>query len=152
GKMSWETPLKLKKDFYSLPSGKMQEEEPGTVHNLKEYALPMIAISDNTATDHLVHLLGREAIEARIKQLRLQKSYSWNRPFLTTLELFRIRAAFKEATYARYDNSTRNNRLKMLESLPKSEDLRKNLADWNSPRGVMQIEWYSTPQEICQLL
>jgi beta-lactamase class A len=152
GKMSWETPMKLNKDFYSLPGGRMQEETPGTVHTLKEYALPMIAISDNTATDHLVQLLGREAIEARIKQLNLKKSYSWNRPFLTTLDLFRVRAAFKDASYERYNNAKRSDRLKMLEALPKSDDLAKNLADWSSPRGIMQLEWYSTPQEICQLL
>ena len=48
----------------SLPSGITQDWAPGTPASLEQLATLMISISDNTATDALMGLIGRERLEA----------------------------------------------------------------------------------------
>ena len=51
----------IRDELDSLPSGTTQDEPPGTGLPVRELALRMIAMSDNTATDHLIDLVGRDA-------------------------------------------------------------------------------------------
>src|SRR3546814_11025722 len=50
----------------------------------------MISVSDNGATDTLIHLLGRDAIEARMRAAG-HSDPSRNIPFLTTVEAFALK-------------------------------------------------------------
>jgi len=84
-KLSWENELKISNSLKSLPSGVFQTKEEGEEFSLYEYALKMISISDNTATDHLIDKLGRTSVERQIKKRGLKLSYGWNRPFLSTI-------------------------------------------------------------------
>ena len=62
GKTDWDRVLRLGDGHRSLPSGRLQdfpEEAPVTLHTA---ALLMIAESDNTATDLLLDLLGRDTV------------------------------------------------------------------------------------------
>ncbi|WP_353474020.1 serine hydrolase [Salipiger sp. H15] len=62
GRTDWDRVLRLGEAQRSLPSGRLQDfpdEAPVTLHTA---ALLMIAESDNTATDLLLDLLGREAV------------------------------------------------------------------------------------------
>ena len=62
GQHSWTETLSIQDELRSLPSGTMQNDPVGTAWELAHYARQMISISDNTATDHLMHLLGEDAI------------------------------------------------------------------------------------------
>ncbi|WP_226626868.1 serine hydrolase [Alloyangia pacifica] len=67
GKTDWDRVLRLGDVHRSLPSGRLQdfpEESPITLHTA---ALLMIAESDNTATDLLLDLLGRDVVAEELE-------------------------------------------------------------------------------------
>jgi Beta-lactamase enzyme family/ORF 12 gene product N-terminal len=87
GKVSWERPLTVNAQLKSLPSGVLQNEPDGTQISVLDAATKMIAISDNTATDMLINLVGRSAVEAALTETGMANP-ALNRPFLTTRETF----------------------------------------------------------------
>ena len=75
---SSEDIMRLRADLQGPPHSEMAGWPVGSPVTLHTLALKMISISDNTATDHLLHLLGRETIEkqmdamiARTRDLRV---------------------------------------------------------------------------------
>src|SRR5262245_23978173 len=56
----FENIMRLKPEWVGPPSSEMGGWPMGSPVTLHTLALKMISISDNTATDHLLHLLGRE--------------------------------------------------------------------------------------------
>jgi hypothetical protein len=91
GRASWDEPLEIRDEWKSLPSGTLQNHPAGTVFPLSEFAALMISISDNTATDHLIHRLGRDAVERQLSRFGHARPEA-NVPFLTTKAFFRIKA------------------------------------------------------------
>ena len=79
GQHRWEEILRLQDAHRSLPSGRLQDWPTGTPLTLQSLATMMISESDNTATDHLLALVGRDEVEALTQH---------NRPFLSTREAF----------------------------------------------------------------
>jgi beta-lactamase class A len=69
---SWDEQLAIHQQWKSLPSGVLQNEPPGTELTLRQYADYMISISDNTAADHLIHFLGRGAVQAQLFRFGMQ--------------------------------------------------------------------------------
>jgi hypothetical protein len=74
----------------SLPSGMLQDWPEGAPLTLHSLAALMISQSDNSASDTLLHLLGREKVEALLPALGLRNPAA-NRPFLSTLEAFALK-------------------------------------------------------------
>ncbi|MFI7610948.1 serine hydrolase [Nonomuraea terrae] len=91
GRLSWNEQLAIRDDYKSLPSGTLQNRPAGTMLPLSEDADHMISISDNTATDHLIHRLGRDAVQ---RQLSLfgHRQPDANVPILTTKAFFQLKA------------------------------------------------------------
>jgi beta-lactamase class A len=87
GKVRWDQPLTVTAKLKSLPSGLLQNEPDGTQISVLDAASKMITISDNTATDMLINLLGRSAIEAALSPTGMSNP-ELDRPFLTTRESF----------------------------------------------------------------
>ncbi len=85
----------IDENLKSLPSGEMQNLAAGTKVKLRVAATQMIKISDNTAADHLLSLVGRENVEAHLGEY-FNSAPERNRPFLSTLELFSIKGAGAE--------------------------------------------------------
>lgn len=81
-KAKWSDVIKLADPHISLPSGILQDMPVGAPLTLHTLASLMIARSDNTATDMLMHHLGRQQIEA-VTALE---------PMLTTREMFQLKA------------------------------------------------------------
>lgn len=147
GALDWQQPLALDARWYSLPSGTMQDEAPGTLFPLQEFAQRMIAISDNTATDHLVALLGRERVEAAIASAGHQE-IARTLPLLTTGDLFRLRLSPEHsARYAVADVATRRQMLVELGELP----LPALTGIWPAPRDTATIEWFASANDLCRL-
>ena len=63
----------------------LQYAASGTKVSVEETATKMISISDNTAADMLIGLLGRDRVEAQVRQWAANASA--NEPFLTTREM-----------------------------------------------------------------
>ena len=62
-KRAWTDVVTLRPEVRSLPSGILRDWPDGSPLTLYALAALMISKSDNTATDALIGLLGRDAIE-----------------------------------------------------------------------------------------
>ncbi|MBX6341167.1 MAG: serine hydrolase, partial [Thermomicrobiaceae bacterium] len=63
-------------DRHRVPgSGVLQDLDAGPSLTVKDYATLMIVVSDNSATDIVYHLLGREAIAAAVRDLGMARTY-----------------------------------------------------------------------------
>lgn len=124
----------------SLPSGAYADWPIGTPITLATYAAQMISVSDNTAADALIRILGRSAIE------RLGAE---SRPFLTTREMFQLKSR-GAALRSEYRNATEQQRANILQRLdaqprPSLEGLDLNPAD-------LDIEWFFSTRALCALM
>ncbi|MCW5714271.1 MAG: serine hydrolase [Bauldia sp.] len=124
----------------SLPTGILQDWRPGTAVTVATLANLMVSMSDNTATDGLIALVGREAVEAFSER---------NRPFPTTGELFRLKATGNEGMLERWragDETARREILAELaaQPLPAVGAL--------SPVLTPDVEWIFDSFELCALL
>jgi beta-lactamase class A len=150
GERKWSDVVELKNA--SLPSGMMQNWEAGAPVTLHTLASMMISISDNTATDSLLMSLGRERVE---KMLTVAGNSNPNLsvPFMTTLELFKIKGGGKQKfaeTYAAKDTGARRAML-----AKEINDFKKEEIDLNflkSPFFVSQIEWFASTDDLARLM
>lgn len=149
GDIGWNDPVSLTEANYSLPSGITQTEEPGAERTVRMLASRMIEISDNTATDHLIALVGRSAVEA-IQSEMGHGEPSLNVPFLTTRELFQMKLGDGDALaeYIDVDTAARRQILDGLAGGP-LPDL-SDAADWTEPIAVLSVEWFASPLDLCE--
>ena len=150
GALSWDDQLAISADLVSLPSGTLQVEEPGLEIDLRTYAAKMIALSDNTATDHLIHLLGREKVEARFAATG-HSTPERNMPLLLTRELFYLKLAASEDELADYVAADSAGRRVILDAM--TVDL--ELADPNRlaiPTAIDSVEWFASAADLCGVM
>ena len=119
---------------------------PVTVHTL---ALKMISQSDNTATDHLVHLLGRQSVEATQKVFGV-KAPSRNVPFLTTADMFRLKS--DPALLRKYVAANTSLRRAMLAKEVSSKPLDVSSIDLTKPTAVSTVEWFASTADLCRVM
>lgn len=122
----------------SLPTGILQTWPAETPVTIATLANLMISQSDNTATDALVHLVGREVVEAITAR---------NTPFPTTAELFKLMARETAALTAEWREGTEAERRALLARLA---DLPLPAA--SALTSAAGVEWYMTASELCALL
>lgn len=148
GKRSWDDVVTL--NTRSFPSGMMQDwpdNAPVTLHTL---ASLMISISDNTATDQLIRLLGRDTV----LQVMIDSGHSqpaFNNPFLTTRELFLLKGgdAGLAPAYSAGDAETRLTILAGLESNPASLE-QINAVFAGGPVNI-DVEWFASAADLMGL-
>ncbi|GAA3297023.1 serine hydrolase [Dactylosporangium vinaceum] len=145
GRLRWDTKLALNPAWKSLPSGVLQDQPDGAVYTLEQYADYMISISDNTATDHLIHQVGRTAVQ---RQFRRFGNDAPNLPVLTTRELFALKSWHYPAVataYASLPPALRAITLPLLGQVP-----RTGLGAWTQPEMIDQLEWFGSPMDMCE--
>jgi hypothetical protein len=149
GRISWDQTLTVQDAVRSLGNGQgsLEFAPTGTVVPVREVATKMISISDNTAADMLIGLLGRTEVEAQAR--RWTAKTSANEPFLTTREMFLLH--YVAGLGDRYLATPRGQRDAFLatsvDPLPLSAIASGLSAD---PRYVEQIEWFASPDDICR--
>ena len=133
--------VELQPSWKSLPTGILQDWPEGSRLTLETVASLMISQSDNTATDSLINVVGREAIEAIAPR---------NRPFLTTREFFLLKSDSNQELLQRYRRGNEAQRraiLKELEQLPPPD-----INALASTPKALDVEWFFTTQELCNLI
>lgn len=151
GKRKWSDVVPL--TARSLPSGVMQDWPRGTPVTLATLATQMIAISDNTATDMLMQVLGREAIAARVRATG-HSAPGRMLPMLTTLEAFSLKlgpAARREA----YTSASDAGQAAMLARIDPELSVDKlDLAQLAPGRiwHIDTIEWFASPSDIAGVM
>ena len=139
GLRQWDEVVALDPAWKSLPTGILQTWPDGAPLTLHTLAALMISQSDNTATDALIHLVGREAVEAYSPR---------NKPFLTTREAFVLKE--NEALLAQYRQAGERGRRALLGRLA-SEPLPSTEIFATGPRAL-DVEWFMTATELCTLM
>lgn len=139
GRRSWGDAVTLRREWKSLPSGTLHTAPDGTEVTLLRLAELMISISDNTATDALIHTLGRGTVEA-LAPVR-------NRPFLTTREAFVLKAPENRDLLVRYrreDEAGRRDVLRETAHRPLP-----SVGLFYSGPIALDAEWFYTARELC---
>ena len=90
GNIGWDTLVPIRDDLRSDPSGEVYGYPTGQRVTVSQIAELMISISDNTATDHLIELIGRDAISDVIRELAPDGA-SRTLPLLSTADMARLK-------------------------------------------------------------
>ena len=151
GKVRWNQPLTVTAQLKSLPSGELQNEPDGTQISVQDTAAKMISISDNTAANMLINLLGRPAVEAALSTTGMADP-ALDQPFLTTRELFILKLDQWPALANRYTAANQAGRQALLASTIDPAPLPAVAAAqaWTAPRDINSLEWFASADDICR--
>jgi beta-lactamase class A len=151
GKVSWHQQLTITSQLKSLPSGELQNEPDGTRLSVQRVAAMMISISDNTAANMLMALLGRPAVEAAARSSGMADP-GRDVPFLTTRELFVLKLDDWPKLASRYLALDTAGRLALLAGTVGHVPLSAlNPSGWTAPRDINSLEWFASPADICRV-
>lgn len=149
GTVAWTDELTVTDDIKSLPSGKLQDAPAGTVVTVREAAEKMIAISDNTATDMIIGLVGRDAVERAVVDLG-HDDPALLRPFPSTREMFQLEWGDVPTLAERWssgDEVERRAVLAEVDALP----FALTVADVDLSGAAMWtsgLEWFASPADL----
>lgn len=143
GDIKWDDVVFLEDRQRSLPSGIMQDWLPGTPVTVKTLVTLMISMSDNTAADVLIDLLGRAEME---------KYAPLNKPFMKVKETFLLEHKNSGSLLRKYLKSGYEAKLKMLDKISSQKmpplDVYLETNDENR-RRVEGVGWLATTSELC---
>ena len=148
GRISWDQTLTVQDSVRSIGNGpgSLQYLANGTAVTVEQAATNMISISDNTAADMLIGLLGRDAVEA---QARRFTGSTANEPFLTTREMFLLH--YSLGLGQSYLATPRSQREAFLAASVDPLPLAAIASGFSTdPRFVDEIEWFASPDDICR--
>ena len=151
GKASWDQSLTITAQLKSLPSGELQTEPDGTRISVRETAAKMISISDNTAANMLINLVGRPAVEAALTTTGMADP-ARDRPFLNTRELFILKLDQWPTLAGHYAAANEAGRRALLATTIDRAPLPAVSAaeTWTTPRDINSLEWFASADDICR--
>lgn len=142
GKHAWGEAVRLRPEWKSLPSGILQTWPSDAQLTIYSLAALMISQSDNTAADTLAHLVGRASVEAY--------GEARNRPYLTTRELFILKAPANADLLARYRKGGVAERRAVVAATAKRP--LPSVAIFTGVPLAPDIEWFFATRELCALM
>lgn len=152
GELRWDDPVVIRDGLKSLPSGTFQDLDDGTTLTVQEFAQAMIAASDNTATDHLIDLVGRSRVEAA-QAVYGHEEPSLNVPMLTTREFFALKLALTDDERDAFITADGATRRALLDGdIADREVTLDDAIDWNAPRAIRQIEYFASSVDLCRAM
>lgn len=144
-----EDVMLLRKDLIGPPGSEMAAWPIGSPVTLHTLALKMISISDNTATDHLLYLLGRENVEAHLG-LMGHGEPSVNIPLLSTREMVLLRDKANGTPGKKYREMSVPERRQYLDEYCRGPvDYEK--VDFDAASYDL-AEWYASPMDMSHAL
>jgi beta-lactamase class A len=149
---SWNDVVMLEDKSISLPSGILQDWPVGSPVTLHSLAALMISRSDNTATDQLLRTLGREKIE-KMMFLANHSSPERNMPFLSTLEMFKLKGDGTGKLAEKFIAADAKRRRELLETEIAQFDKKKiNFSGVGKPRMIEKLEWFASAIDLAKVL
>lgn len=150
GEIAWDDTIVVRDELESVPSGTLQNREAGEEVSVREVAGSMISISDNTATDHLIDLLGRETIEAAMVDYG-NNTPELNTPLMDTRELTALKvgpASGLRIQWIEGDVESRRSILRQISGITPGD---LPIDDWTDPIDPHLVEWFASPEDMCSL-
>ncbi len=150
GERRWSDVVTL--DRRSSGSGTLQGWPLGSPVTLHTLAALMISISDNSATDMLLHTLGRENVEQMMERIGIAAA-ARNRPLLSTLELGLIKTGPDAAATAwRNADETERRRLLATDYAARGAS-RLDIARFTgNPLHIDSIEWFASATDLARTM
>ncbi|PZD75175.1 hypothetical protein C1752_00417 [Acaryochloris thomasi RCC1774] len=133
GTHNWDEVLYLSPQAKSLPSGILQAWPDQTPMTLQTLATLMISISDNTAADALIQLLGPATLQRE------------HEPLLTTRQAFTLKNPDNQALLATYRQS--EDHMDLLPEIDQAPLPGVELVD--TVPLAKDIEWFFSTRELC---
>ncbi|MEP2102193.1 MAG: serine hydrolase [Parasphingorhabdus sp.] len=151
GERRWSDVVPLNRK--SLPSGVLQDWPDGTPLTLQSLATMMISISDNSATDILIDVLGREKVEEMLRIIGHSQPDKIA-PMLTTLEMFALKMPTNNDLRERYVAASESEQKNILKTQRDRLGIKSvSIANFaNDPVHIDTIEWFASPADISNLL
>jgi hypothetical protein len=150
GERKWDDMVTI--DGSPLPGGTYTLIPKGIQFPLREIAGKMISISDNSATDILLKLVGRDRVEAMLPVLGVAGP-ARNRPYMSTLEMFKLKGVAGLAD--RYLALDAKGRRAMLDgevaAIPNSA-VDAGLFKDGKPVRIDTLEWYFSPADMVRIM
>jgi beta-lactamase class A len=143
GRMRWDDVVQLRDRWRSLPPAPLNRWPDGAPLTVQSLATWMMKASDNTATDHLLHHVGRRVVE--------RHAGTWNRPLLSTLEMFKLKSPGRTELAERYLKLPLAERRELLEQIA-SKPRRGLKTGWKQPRLVDRLEWFFSTRALCEVM
>jgi Beta-lactamase enzyme family/ORF 12 gene product N-terminal len=151
GTVRWNQPLTVTAQLKSLPAGELQNEPDGTQVSVLDTAAAMTSLSDNTATDMLINLVGRSAVEDALTTTGMANP-ALDRPLLTTREIFVLKLRQWPTLAERYISANEPSRRTLLASTVDRAPLPAVAAagSWIAPRDINSLEYFASASDICR--
>ena len=151
GERRWDDLITL--DGKPLPGGFYTQKPAGTTVTIREVAQKMISVSDNSATDILIVTLGREKIEAMLPVIGWHDA-ARNRPFLGTLEAFKLKGAMGGALGTRWRSLDQAGRRALLAGDVATTPLTAidPLVFQRGKPVMLDIEWFASPNDLIRTM
>jgi hypothetical protein len=150
GERHWDDKVTL--DGKELPGGTYTAMPAGTQVSLRDLAAKMISISDNSATDILLHTLGRARVEAMLPVVGVANPAAL-RPFMSTLDMFKLKGI--DGMSARWLAADEAGRRAMLEgplAAAPALTVKPGLFQEGHPILIDKIEWFETPADLVRVM
>lgn len=152
GTAHWTDLSPIRDEWKSFPSGEMQTWPAGRMVSTALFAENMIRINDNTAMDHLIHMLGRSAVQDALSKGGQQTT---TLPFLRTDELFKLKWGAPAEWLPKYAKMSSDERAAFLEGDLKTIPLTSvghNGLSMFQPTYIRQAEWFATTTDLCKVM
>ncbi|MEG3088107.1 serine hydrolase [Sphingomonas sp. PB4P5] len=149
GERTWDDTVTL--DGGPLPGGSYTQSPAGTKVTLYDLAEKMISISDNSATDIMLNTLGRDKVEAMLPVIGVANPKGM-RPFLATLEAFKLKSNPLGARWASADETARRALLSGEVAAMPITAIDNRLFAKGKPLQIDQIEWFATPADMIRVM
>lgn len=155
GDAAWDHVYPMQDQFRSFPLTPLAQVAQGTDMPLLDLALGLMQQSDSTGFDHLVGYLGREGLTRRMAKAagRETEALEAMNPFLSTVDLFRMKCNNRMAPVNRYAKMTpQERRTFMKEELPELMVQIELFNTWERPVKVKEVGWFATTDALSQTM
>ncbi len=137
----------------SHPSGVSQDWPDNMPMTLQTLATLMISVSDNSATDTLIRILGQDALQSMVRTAGHSNADEFT-PFLMTRQVTALKTPANAEllqAYLKRSKSRRTGYLRQIDRLLTLESIDFGLLT-SQPILVDTIEWFASPDDIIRLL
>ena len=149
--LSWDETIVIREELKSVPPGMLQDRPDGAAVTVREAAEAMTSISDNTATDHLIDLLGREVVEGALTEYG-NVSPELTTPFANTREITALKvgpaSGLRDPQWIDGDERARRVILEQISDITPAD---LPLQDWTEPIDPDLVGWFASPTDLCTL-
>jgi beta-lactamase class A len=142
GQRAWTDEVTLEDTDKSLPSGTLQDEPTGSRYTLRDLATRMISVSDNTATDVLMRVVGRAGVEARLGQTAMPN----------TREVFALKNPANLDLLRAYRSAGLNRAARRAVLVQAATAPLPSAGVFAGGPVAQDVEWFASTERLCALM